>query len=268
MGICMCDNRPSDIYTISITEELEQYKIKLFNRFKINPFHNYTAKRQSELSYDFLQKPANENRLSNFLESLKSFDSLDIQLILQTYINSKRYDITDHKFFMILMFVLSNTKNNSETKKEFGRFFIKESENTAGRIDINKLKKIVKHTIKISVNIILNYILLRIFLDSKVDLVKYIQDNEIQMKKYNSLFVKITKLLKKETVYKRIIEKWENFLLAPYIFASYSSNVNISEYSQEVKEEMVRHFVTLFDGKEIIESLFNSNIIIEEETTI
>ena len=265
----MCDNRPSDIYTISVTEELENTMTKLFNRFKINPFHNYTAKKQSEAGYSFLQKSESEKRLYNFLDSLKTFDPSEIKILNQTFLNTKKYDITDHKFFMILMFVLSNTKNNSETKKEFGRFFIKESENNNGRIDLNKLKKIVKHTIKISVNIIINYILLTTFLDNRnINFVKYIEDNEIQMKKYDSVFIKITKLLKKETTYKRIIEKWENFLLSPYIFASYSSNVNINEYSQEVKEEMVNHFVILFDGKRIIDSMLSSNIIIEEEKNI
>lgn len=277
MGICACDNRPTEVHTLLVFEDLEQYREKLQNQYKINSFHNYTAKRQLEIEKEFIKKQeSNKISFEDYINSMKTFEEFDKKLIIKTFENSKKFGILPEdfeRFFLnVLMFVLSNTKNNLEKKKEIGKLILDECQEEDKTVNLEKLKKIVKKVIKVSINIIINCAVLKaVFEGGRI--FDYIDTNEERArdkrnKNYDLVFKNITKLLRKEYFYRKVVEKWENFLISPYMFAGYSNNVNINNYNHERREEMVKHFAALFNGKQIIDSLLNLDIDTEDASEI
>lgn len=272
--MCFCNNSATEEMTMITFDDLEHLKIKLYNSYKLNPFHNYTAKMQSNLLKDFNNRVAKkQTNLEDYFLSYKSFEPHHRTLLVNaiklhkgsTFIKTHSETI----FLNLLMFMLSNTKNNAEKKLEVINIIINECEEKTKKMDLERLKISIKSLIKTSLSLLKYCVLLPVFIEGEDNLSKFLQnkyEGNIEDEAYNKskvpelIFHHITKLLRREYTYQNLIEKWENFVLAPYIFAGYSNKINIDSYNLELKEELIRRMLYLFDGRIVIDTFLNMDI--------
>lgn len=274
MGACLCDNRGSDIEVNLIETDIEQFKKKLSSRYMLNPFHNFTAKRQLEAEVKF--NKLNENKsLENFISSLGSFAKLENKVVTCITSLFEQSGFSDRITLNVIMFILSNTNNNLDKKVEIASEIIKTSMVKETSLNLDNLRVSVKLLIKSSLHVIATCIILPSVTDSEETFLSNLETtkedlntdtNDCQTKrklpKYanNSeklIFQKIKTLLRGEFNLTKLTEKWENFILSPYIFASYSDDINIEDYNEILKEGLINRFAILFDGKKIIDSFLN-----------
>lgn len=171
----------------------------------------------------------------------------------------------------ILMFVLSNTKNNSDKKQEIVIDIINASFLNEEKIDLEKFKKYVKNLVQISLQTFIIVIMLQVFeekekieeLQKSFDKSKNANHGEVSTKMINVCNLIIGKInleLGKKYSYSKLTEIWEEYLMAPIIFAGYSNEKNIANYNKKLREDIIKRFNSIFDPEVIINSLIKQKI--------
>lgn len=313
MGNC-CLNQKEVNVEIMLTEEnyIKDIREKIYKQFRLNPFHNYGTRRQKEFIQEYIDKDKEVmNSLSKMNSDIEINYSQNYPLTFNAFILKnckKRFDEYERKmiiftkeilgeqmdifkepeiiFMNVLMFVLSNTKNNYDEKYEFvdnmiQNSFLDNSNINIGsnilpsdkKIDLDKSRQIIKTLVNIIINTFINFVILPVYED-KSNIVQIIgnekvngQDGYKLQNKYDReslpdfVFVNLFKELKInyhfKTTFNKYLESRQKILIEPLTFAGYNSDKNIGQYNLELKNEILHRLISMLNADTIIDSLIN-----------
>jgi hypothetical protein len=281
MGNCYhCREREGENETtVVLYDEVYYLRENIYKVFRINPMHNYGTRRQIQLERDYEVSKKQRNpagvklidQLSSFFTGVggtcsKIFDNIEQNIITYTIRKLEEhlslFKTCDNLFINVFMFVLSNTKNNIDRKQEIVNEIINDSffnNDTEKQVDVKKIKYFIKSIIKISLSIFLNFIILQVFV-KKENIPKMLEDEADKTNIPDLIYGNIRTKLKQGVSYNNLLEKWEDYLLTPIIFAGYSNAKNIVNYNLKLKEEITTRMVNLFDTDKIISSILRLQI--------
>jgi hypothetical protein len=284
MGFCCSRDGKSLTEEVIIFNESDILREKIIKAFRLNPLHNFGSRRQNMLDKEFKEFYYSQSKTPSVYTILKFFskpgptnkifNSVEkqwIEFILQ--ILEKHLDIfiePEIIFLNSLIFVLTNTKNNIDKKQEVileifnDVFFLNKNERI---IDLEKLKKYIKSLVQISLTIFMNFILLNVF-ETKENISKLINPatNFTIEEKYDKnnipeyIFYKIKKEINKSHTFLKLVQRWEEYLLGPIIFAGYSHEKNVSSYNLKIKDEIIPRIAHIYDSDKIIDSFVKLKI--------
>ena len=285
MGCCASSIVKCEEAVIEI-DDCSMMKEKIEKVFRFSPLHKFGSRRQAHLLKEFLDyqiKNKQKHLLISFFYDIsdtqkkshspnKIFNDSDRKMLKFTYEllekNLNHFVNSELLFLHIILFVLSNTKNNIDHKQDIileiinDVFFLNKNERS---IDMEKLKQYIKSLINVCLTIFINFIVLNVF-EGRKEIDKLLDGNYLLDDKYDKykltdyIFDKIKTEIKKPHSYVKLLSTWEDYLLGPIIFAGYSNEKNISNYNLKLKDEIIRRLADIFDSEKIIRSIVKMDI--------
>lgn len=263
---------------------------QIYKSFRQNPFHNYGTIRQREFINNYIEFQAiYVPSPSHSLKIKKTLQSFDYIKLMSMFVFEKCKDVLlyerkwairfsllmlkpdlyffsrpDVVYIHLLMFIFCNTKNTQLLKEEFindiivKNFFTSEDKSN---INIDKVKLCIKSLIRITLYLFECLILL--FCDMNYSQIKTlfasVDPTQIALV-HKIVFDWIKGTINAEVDFDDLEAVWDNYLIAPIVFAGYSNEKNIKNYNVILQDDICKRLFKLFDCDIVISSFIHMKI--------